>query len=123
MSATGSAQAANEPRWEGIEANETELRARCHITVDLPCFAGHFPGQPILPGVLQLRWALALAAGAFAGRYPQDRFAGLARIKFKQPVVPPATLGFELKEMSSGLKLRVLSAAGLHCEGHLKYRD
>lgn len=111
------------PRWEGIEADPTELHARCQITADLPCFAGHFPGQPILPGILQLRWALSLAASAFAGRYPEDRFVGLSRVKFKQPVVPPATLCFELEDQGSGLRLRVLSAAGLHCEGRLNYRD
>ncbi len=49
-----------------------------------PALPGHFPGRPLVPGVLLLDAALALIAAANPGTAP----AGLARVKFLAPVGP-----------------------------------
>ena len=47
-------------------------------------FAGHFPGLPILPGVVQLDWAMRLAAEQCFGC--AHRVASIDRLKFMAPV-------------------------------------
>ncbi len=66
-----------------------------NLTINEPFFEGHFPGNPVLPGVLLLE-AMAQAAGIL-GFYSQDKtvddgsmyyFAGADKLRFKRPCVP-----------------------------------
>ncbi len=54
------------------------------IGPDHPALPGHFPGRPLVPGVLLLEEALARILAALPGR----RLAGLAVVKFLRPVCP-----------------------------------
>lgn len=70
------------------------LTAIKNVTINEPFFAGHFPQQPIMPGVLIVE-ALAQAAVVFAfystGSKPEKSlffFAGIDKARFKRPVVP-----------------------------------
>lgn len=65
-----------------------------NVTINEPFFVGHFPGQPIMPGVLILE-ALGQAAIVFAFHSIKDDpkkslffFAGVDKARFKRPVVP-----------------------------------
>jgi 3-hydroxyacyl-[acyl-carrier-protein] dehydratase len=66
-----------------------------NVTVNEQFFTGHFPGRPVMPGVLVLE-ALAQAAGILcfvtAGIYPDENvrfyFAGIDKARFRRPVVP-----------------------------------
>lgn len=64
-----------------------------------PAFAGHFPGRPILPGVVLLDRAIALAAARHALDPARLR---LASAKFLGTVAPGETLRFALRETASG---------------------
>jgi 3-hydroxyacyl-[acyl-carrier-protein] dehydratase len=63
-----------------------------NITMMEPCFRGHFPGNPIMPGVLILE-AMA-QVGGIAMLYPEENrgkialFGGMDNVKFKRLVVP-----------------------------------
>lgn len=70
------------------------LKAVKNISVNEPCFTGHFPGQPIFPGVLILE-AMAQATGVLAiksyGKLKEGElyyFAAVDNARFKRPVVP-----------------------------------
>jgi 3-hydroxyacyl-[acyl-carrier-protein] dehydratase len=73
---------------------------RWHLSGDEAFFGGHFPGRPILPGVLmveslaQLGAAAVLADDRFAGRLPL--FGGIDRARFRRQVGPGETLELEL---------------------------
>jgi 3-hydroxyacyl-[acyl-carrier-protein] dehydratase len=66
-----------------------------NVTVNEQYFAGHFPGRPVMPGVLILE-AMAQSAGILAfvtaGVYPDENvrfyFAGIDKARFRRPVVP-----------------------------------
>ncbi len=66
-----------------------------------PHFQGHFPGQPIMPGVLIVE-ALAQAGAVAALSLPENRdklvlFAGIDGVRFKRQVVPGDTLRLEVE--------------------------
>lgn len=71
-----------------------------NITINEPCFTGHFPGHPIFPGVLILE-AMAQAAGVlgFKTKGKTDElylYAGIDKARFKRPVIPGDRLNFEV---------------------------
>ncbi|MGH8278853.1 MAG: 3-hydroxyacyl-ACP dehydratase FabZ family protein [Gammaproteobacteria bacterium] len=63
------------------------------VAADNPWFEGHFPGQPILPGVVQIGWAVYYA-GELHGFNNGVRL--LEHIKFKRPILPGAQLTLRL---------------------------
>jgi len=73
-----------------------------NVTVNEPFFTGHFPGRPIMPGVLIVE-ALAQTAGILAFKSePGDEgkpvyFLGLDNVRFRKPVVPGDQLRLELE--------------------------
>lgn len=72
-----------------------------NITINEPYFAGHFPGYPIMPGVLMVE-AIAQAGGALLLTEIPDRdeklmvFTGIERAKFRKPVTPGDQLRVEV---------------------------
>jgi 3-hydroxymyristoyl/3-hydroxydecanoyl-(acyl carrier protein) dehydratase len=60
---------------------------------DLLGFQGHFPGDPVLPGVVQVDWAVRFGTEAFG---PMGAFRGLGQLKFHQVIRPERTLELHL---------------------------
>ncbi|KQP12018.1 3-hydroxyacyl-ACP dehydratase FabZ family protein [Pseudorhodoferax sp. Leaf267] len=81
-----------------------------HIAADHPAFAGHFPGQPLLPGVSLLAEVLeaVLADPALAARVGAAPRIGNA--KFLAPVRPGAQLQIVLDATGRGLRFEVRDA-------------
>lgn len=68
------------------------IKAIKNVTINEPYFQGHFPGEPVMPGVLQIE-ALAQAGGILACAAHEDRdiiafFMTVNNCKFRKPVVP-----------------------------------
>ena len=76
-------------------------KGRWHLRGDEPFFAGHFPGQPTLPGVLMCEAIAQLGAVAllsderYAGRLPL--FGGLDKARFRRRATPGDTLELEVE--------------------------
>jgi len=73
-----------------------------NVTINEPYFQGHFPGQPIMPGVLMVE-AMAQVAGVLAFSSGVEAksvfFMSIEKAKFRKPVVPGDQLRIEIKVM------------------------
>lgn len=78
-----------------------------NVTVNEPFFVGHFPGQPIMPGVLIIE-ALAQAAGVLGFKSQENKpkdgylyyFVGADNVRLRRPVVPGDQLMLEASIIS-----------------------
>ena len=83
-----------------IEANKRIVGLK-NVTINEPFFAGHFPGHPIMPGVLIIE-AMAQVGGMLLMGSVKDAeskvvyFMSLDNVKFRRPVKPGDQIRFEL---------------------------
>lgn len=88
-----------------MEITEDSIVGVKNVTMNEPMFQGHFPSNPVFPGVLQIE-ATAQVGGIFALSKVEDPhlystyFMKIDNVKFKQKVLPGDTLVFELTLMS-----------------------
>src|SRR3954453_19316276 len=94
---------------------ELEPRTRIvgikQVTINEEFFLGHFPGAPVMPGVLQIE-ALAQVGAILILREFEDRhnkipfFSSIEYAKFRRPVVPGDTLMLEVTALRVGSKVQ-----------------
>ena len=112
-----------------LEMDECSLRAMKNVTMNEPFFQGHFPGTPVMPGVLVVE-AMAQAAGFLLLCQVEDRddkliyFTGIDKCRFRKPVVPGDQLIFEIEvvaKRSSFAKIggRALVDGEVVCEAQM----
>jgi 3-hydroxyacyl-[acyl-carrier-protein] dehydratase len=101
-----------------------------NVTYNEPFFPGHFPGRPIMPGVLIIE-AMAQTAGilVFNSLPQEDRkknvfFLGIDNVRFRKPVIPGDQLRMELeitrhRQSIWGFKGKTLVDGNLVAEGDL----
>ena len=95
------------------EKDPGSLIAEFQIREDSPWFAGHFPDEPILPGVAILSMAAEMIRHFEGIRQRKIRIAGLKRVRFRLPVKPHDTVTMELtfekadRVVSYGFQTRV----------------
>lgn len=74
-----------------------------NVSMNEPFFQGHFPGKPIMPGVLILE-AMAQVGAVIALKMPENEgklvfFAGIDKVRFRKPVVPGDQLRIEVEAL------------------------
>src|SRR5213082_1926427 len=81
------------------------------VSINEPFFQGHFPGAPVMPGVLVIE-ALAQCGAILALREIEDRdaklvlFTGIKEARFRRPVVPGDTLVLEVTALRVGSRVQ-----------------
>jgi 3-hydroxyacyl-[acyl-carrier-protein] dehydratase len=113
-----------------IERRKRIVALKC-VTINEPFFQGHFPGIPIMPGVLLVE-AMAQAGGVLLLTEVEDRsdklivFTGIEKARFRRPVVPGDQVRFEVellawKAMGGAIIVRMSGKALVEgkvaCEG------
>jgi len=99
------------PENTGPGQTVADGRAEFTLRLDpgLMAFKGHFPGNPILPGVMQVDWAVHFAALAFG---PMGAFKGVDFLKFMDPIRPGGDLRLELTLDASRTALKFTFLGG-----------
>ena len=87
-----------------IDFTDTNCTAIKNLTFNEDFFQGHFPGHPVMPGVLQLE-AMAQTASVLVLRIPENQgkvgyFLSADKVKFRKQVTPGDTLFIEAKIVS-----------------------
>ena len=94
-----------------IEITDKKIVGIKNVTITEPFFQGHFPGQPIMPGVLIIE-AMAQVGGVYALNLPDNigklaYFMSIKDARFRKPVVPGDQLVIEVEMLKT--KLSVMS--------------
>ncbi|MGH8441791.1 MAG: hypothetical protein ACRETF_02690 [Nevskiaceae bacterium] len=84
-----------------------EFRAQAVVPAGHPCLPGHFPGNPIVPGVLLLEHVIDAAR---AWRGANARLTGLPAVKFLSPLAPAERFDIHLE--GQGARIRFTCSAG-----------
>jgi len=86
-----------------------------NVTINEPFFQGHFPGQPIMPGVLILE-AMAQVGGILAYLSNEEEmknrlfyFIGLDKVRFRKTVVPGDQIVFDLTMLKRKMKMYMMA--------------
>jgi beta-hydroxyacyl-ACP dehydratase FabZ len=94
-----------------IEISDKKIVGLKNVTINEPFFQGHFPGHPIMPGVLIME-AMAQVGGVGALSLPENIgklafFLSINNAKFRKPVVPGDQLVIEVELLKT--KMGVMS--------------
>ena len=98
-----------------LEVTDSRVVGIKNVTINEPFFQGHFPGHPIMPGVLIME-AMAQVGGVGALNKKENLgrlayFLGINNARFRKPVVPGDTLRIEIDLLMT--KLSVMKVHGV----------
>ena len=94
-----------------------KIKALKNVTINEPFFQGHFPGRPIMPGVLiieamaQVGGILAYLTGSVEQRNRLIYFTGMDKVRFRKPVVPGDQIIFDARIIKFRSKAAKMSGA------------
>jgi 3-hydroxymyristoyl/3-hydroxydecanoyl-(acyl carrier protein) dehydratase len=91
------------------------------VPADLDYLRGHFPGVPVVPGVVQIKWALAFARSRLG---VAGEFTGMEQLKFNKVMTPGVAVTLALEHRADEGKLRFTFGSGetRYSSGYLRLR-
>jgi len=98
-----------------LEVTDEKIVGIKNVTINEPFFQGHFPGQPVMPGVLIIE-AMAQTGGIGALNLKENigklaYFLSINKARFRKPVVPGDTLRLEVEIVK--IKMGILQCRGV----------
>ena len=105
---------------DSADAGKSGIRLELVIPADLHYLQGHFPGCPLLPGVVQLTWAID-----FAKQYLPivGSFRGVSNLKFMRVIQPdrPVSLTLDFEAAKNQLTFEYRNADGVCSSGGIAF--
>jgi 3-hydroxymyristoyl/3-hydroxydecanoyl-(acyl carrier protein) dehydratase len=110
------------PALRVLEQDGARVLLELTVPADLLYFDGHFAQAPVLPGVVQVDWAIHYGAH-YLGQ--GGAFAGMGALKFQQMIRPGQPVRLELVRdaVKNTLQFRYFSDAGAHASGRILFQD
>lgn len=111
-----------QPEVRAIQHQDSGVLLKLHIPYNLLYFEDHFPGQGILPGVVQLQWV----TGFIDTYFPRaGTFQRMENVKFQKVIRPAADIDLELtwEEEKSRFRFRYAYGGDHHASGRLVFKD
>lgn len=106
------------PRWLGEHREAQGWRVTLEVPEHCAYTDGHFDGQPVLPGITLVHWAMQLARRLFT---LDADFGGLERLRFPQPLLPGDRFELTLRhdDVKGSLGIECDSQRGKHVTGRV----
>ena len=101
-------------------SDENEIRAEIQVPVASPWFDGHFPGEPVLPGLAQISIVFDVIQEASDGQWV---VSSVSRIRFKRIIRPDDRLeviASPLAKEADGFSFRIQVRGDLVCSGVMR---
>jgi 3-hydroxymyristoyl/3-hydroxydecanoyl-(acyl carrier protein) dehydratase len=110
-----------EPIVVAVRVTQPEAAVELEIPADLEYFSGHFAGAPVVPGVVQIKWAVEAARRHLAAG---GDVVGMEALKFQRVLRPGAVVTLALKWLAADGKLyfSYTAAAERYSSGRLLLR-
>ena len=103
------------------EQTDRSIKAELDVKEGIWFFKGHFPNEPVMPGVLMVEASAQAAAVLYLGKEENKGkigyFGGIDKCKFKNKVIPGDTLILEVSEEKSKGPVVVCKAKGANQHG------
>lgn len=114
-----------ESQWSLLKeitvSNHYYIEALADVPVDSPWFLGHFPGEPILPGIALIYMAEQAIVQDALAKGEQVQLHALKRVRFTQPVRPGETLSLNISGEEAGEEIlfsfKVANKENIVCSG------
>ena len=114
-----------ESQWSLLKeikvSNHNYIEALADVPADSPWFSGHFPGQPILPGIALVYMAEQAIIQDALAKGEQLQLHTLKRVRFTQPVRPGETLSLNIVSEEAGedilFSFKVANKENIVCSG------
>lgn len=98
-----------------------EIEALAYVPTDSPWFVGHFPGEPILPGIALIHLAEQAIIRHTEKGNEQVKLSALRRVRFTQPVKPGENLSLNISGEELGeetlFSFKVTNSENIVCSG------
>ena len=102
-------------------SNHNYIEALADVPADSPWFSGHFPGEPILPGIALIYMAEQAIIQDALAKGEQVQLHALKRVRFTQPVRPGETLSLNIVSEEAGedilFSFKVTNKENIVCSG------
>jgi len=109
------------PRVLSVSEEGSVNRVALEVSADLCWFRGHFPQRPVLPGIVQLHWAVLVCRHLYGFETSPHE---VKRLKFKKVVIPPRTLELVVsKERQLEVLFSFSSLGDVNSEGRILFSE